>query len=238
MFSVKSSYCLLHIFFSLALQPQFGPWPTSMKLSVSLRFSRTPWAGDQLVARPLPVHKHRKMHTHIHYTSMPWVGFEPTIPASELAKTVHASERSATVTGCLLHINLHKCIKIELYSSISRRIVNLRSCGNRRNFEINTLFNKTLVRVRVSGGLSVLSYAYYENKNRNFLLPSRFGVTGEFRLFRICIMLGKGRVCHLIFPCFVTFFVFLFACSYLAHIHTCSGLSHSLQVYFHLSKTI
>jgi hypothetical protein len=29
------------IFFSLALQPQFGPWPTSMKLSVSLRFSRS-----------------------------------------------------------------------------------------------------------------------------------------------------------------------------------------------------
>jgi hypothetical protein len=54
-------------FFSLALQPQFGPWPTSMKLSVSVRFSRsyrTPWAGDQLVARPLPVHKHRKMHTY------------------------------------------------------------------------------------------------------------------------------------------------------------------------------
>jgi hypothetical protein len=28
-------------FFSLALQPQFGPWPTSMKLSLSLRFSRS-----------------------------------------------------------------------------------------------------------------------------------------------------------------------------------------------------
>jgi hypothetical protein len=28
-------------FFSLGLQPQFGPWPTSMKLSVSLRFSRS-----------------------------------------------------------------------------------------------------------------------------------------------------------------------------------------------------
>jgi hypothetical protein len=43
-------------FFPLALQPQFGPWPTSMKLPVSLRFARsntfgrTPWAGYQLVA--------------------------------------------------------------------------------------------------------------------------------------------------------------------------------------------
>jgi hypothetical protein len=28
-------------FLSLALQPQFGPWRTSMKLSVSLRFTRS-----------------------------------------------------------------------------------------------------------------------------------------------------------------------------------------------------
>jgi hypothetical protein len=28
-------------FFPLALQPKFGPWPTSMKLSVSLRFTRS-----------------------------------------------------------------------------------------------------------------------------------------------------------------------------------------------------
>jgi hypothetical protein len=29
------------------------------------------------------------------------MGFEPTIPASERAKAVHSSERSATVTGCI-----------------------------------------------------------------------------------------------------------------------------------------
>jgi hypothetical protein len=52
----------------LALEPKFGPWTTSMKLSVSLWFSRswtvgrTPWASNQLVARPLPVYKHRKTH--------------------------------------------------------------------------------------------------------------------------------------------------------------------------------
>jgi hypothetical protein len=35
-------HCILHLtFFSLTLQPQFGPWPTSMKLSISLRFSRS-----------------------------------------------------------------------------------------------------------------------------------------------------------------------------------------------------
>jgi hypothetical protein len=36
-----------------------------------------------------------------HQTSMPWVRFEPTIPAYERAKTVHALNRSATVTGGL-----------------------------------------------------------------------------------------------------------------------------------------
>jgi hypothetical protein len=32
---------------------------------------------------------------------MPWVGFEPTVPASELAKTMYALQldRSVTVTG-------------------------------------------------------------------------------------------------------------------------------------------
>jgi hypothetical protein len=30
---------------------------------------------------------------------MTWVGFEPTIPAFELVKTVHALDRAATVIG-------------------------------------------------------------------------------------------------------------------------------------------
>jgi hypothetical protein len=42
--------------------------------------------------------KHR-INTYIYQPSMPYVGFEPTIPASERAKTVHALDRSATVTG-------------------------------------------------------------------------------------------------------------------------------------------
>jgi hypothetical protein len=64
---------------------------------------RTPWTSDQLVARSLPKHRTTQTHNkHIHQTSMPCVGFEPAIPASELAKTVHASDRSATVTGIML----------------------------------------------------------------------------------------------------------------------------------------
>jgi hypothetical protein len=39
---------------------------------------------------------------------MPWVGFEPTIPALKRAKTVHALDRASTVIGKLqlLTINL------------------------------------------------------------------------------------------------------------------------------------
>jgi hypothetical protein len=35
---------------------------------------------------------------------MPWVWFEPTIPASKRARTVYALDRSATVTGITRHI--------------------------------------------------------------------------------------------------------------------------------------
>jgi hypothetical protein len=53
--------------------------------------------GDQPVARPLPKQRttqtQKNAHTHKTYMS------EPTITASEQAKTVHASDHSATVTG-------------------------------------------------------------------------------------------------------------------------------------------
>jgi hypothetical protein len=44
---------------------------------------------------------------------MPCVGFELTIPASERAKTVHALDRSATVTGVQ---KLGSIINKKLYS--------------------------------------------------------------------------------------------------------------------------
>jgi hypothetical protein len=63
---------------------------------------RSRWTSDdQLVARPLP--KHRTAQTqneHIYSPSIrALMGFEPTITASGRAKAVHASDRSATVTG-------------------------------------------------------------------------------------------------------------------------------------------
>jgi hypothetical protein len=40
---------------------------------------------------------------------MPWVGFEPTIPAFELAKTVHVLDRAATVIGVCEYIHRNNC---------------------------------------------------------------------------------------------------------------------------------
>jgi hypothetical protein len=93
-------------FFSSSLLPFGSLLPllehgTDFSVSWSFTDGRTPWTGDQLVASPLPKYRttQTQKNAHTHQTFIPWVGFEPTIPASERAKTVHASARSATVTG-------------------------------------------------------------------------------------------------------------------------------------------
>jgi hypothetical protein len=61
----------------------------SLKRFVSLQFfkpktvDRTPWTGNQPIAWPLPTQTQNKRR----YTSIPSVGFEPTIPVFERAKT-------------------------------------------------------------------------------------------------------------------------------------------------------
>jgi hypothetical protein len=64
---------------------------------------RIPWAGDQPVARPLPTKRTTQTQNKRTLTSMPWVGFEPTIPAFKRAKTIHALHRAATVIGLKHH---------------------------------------------------------------------------------------------------------------------------------------
>jgi hypothetical protein len=60
---------------------------------------RTPWTVDQLVAKPLPTHRTTQTQNKHTHTSMPWSGFEFTIPAFERANTVHALDLAATVIG-------------------------------------------------------------------------------------------------------------------------------------------
>jgi hypothetical protein len=63
---------------------------------------RTPWTRDQPVARPLPTHRTTQTQNKRTQTSMPCVGFEPTIPAFKRAKTVHALDREATMVSVTL----------------------------------------------------------------------------------------------------------------------------------------
>jgi hypothetical protein len=60
-------------------------------------FGRTPWMRDQPVARPLPTYRTAQTQNKRTQTSMPQVGFEPTIPEFERSKTVHVLDRAATV---------------------------------------------------------------------------------------------------------------------------------------------
>jgi hypothetical protein len=84
----------------MAVQPFVGFWPLFQFLDLFFyTVGRTPWTGDQPVARPLPAHRTVQTQNKRTQTSIPQVVFGPTIPVFERAKTVHAVDRAATVIG-------------------------------------------------------------------------------------------------------------------------------------------
>jgi hypothetical protein len=64
-------------------------------------------------------HKHR-INTHTYQTFMPCVGFEPTIPAPERVKVVHALDRWATMTGLFWNSST------EIHTFATRKLQSLR----------------------------------------------------------------------------------------------------------------
>jgi hypothetical protein len=95
-------FCRLLKFFSLSI---YGSAALSWVLAAFYNFlilytvGKTPWTGDQPVARPLPTHRTTQTQNKRTQTSMPRVGFETKLPAFEWAKTVQALDRAATVIG-------------------------------------------------------------------------------------------------------------------------------------------
>jgi hypothetical protein len=74
--------------------PLLGPGH-SFTFVILYTVGRTPWTGNRPVARPLPTHRtaqtqNKRRHSCLKWDSNP---FEPTIPAFERTKAVHASER-------------------------------------------------------------------------------------------------------------------------------------------------
>jgi hypothetical protein len=108
--SVKMYYLLLqrflytnseYIFFFHWLYSPLGPRPLFFSFMIILQMvgllGRVISSSQDLYINT-GQQRHR-INTYTHHTSMPYVGFEPTIPASERAKTAHVLDRSATVTG-------------------------------------------------------------------------------------------------------------------------------------------
>jgi hypothetical protein len=95
---------ILGIFtFSMALWAHSGPWPLIQFLnhfSQRVGFLGRVISPSQGLYLNTGQHKHR-INAYTHQTFMLWVGFAPTIPASERAKVIHALDRSATVTDVL-----------------------------------------------------------------------------------------------------------------------------------------
>jgi hypothetical protein len=87
----------------------------SVKRYVSLQFlnlRHSVWLPGWVISPSQGRYLHRTTQTQnkSRRTSMPWVGFEPSIPAFKRAKTVHALDRAATVigiSGICLFINNH-----------------------------------------------------------------------------------------------------------------------------------
>jgi hypothetical protein len=77
------------------------PWPLFQFLNLYI-VCKTPWTGDQSVARPLTTHRTTQTRNKCTQTSIPRVVFEPTIPLFERAKTLHASDKAVAVTGSRL----------------------------------------------------------------------------------------------------------------------------------------
>jgi hypothetical protein len=65
---------------------------------------RTPWTGQQAVTRPLSTHRTTQTQNKRTQTSMPWLGFEPTISAFQREKTVHAIDGAALLSAWLQNI--------------------------------------------------------------------------------------------------------------------------------------
>jgi hypothetical protein len=98
-------YPHLYSFFSMALPAHSRPRPL---IQFRKHFSQTVGFLGRVISPSQGRYLNREQHKHritayTHKTTKPSVGFEPTIRASERAKTVHALDREATVTGAHLY---------------------------------------------------------------------------------------------------------------------------------------
>jgi hypothetical protein len=105
------------VFFSIALPAHSGPWPLIQfrnHLLQTVGFLGRVISPSRGLYLNTGQHKHR-INAYTHQTYMPWVDFEPMIPASEQAKTVHALDRAATVTGRIRYYSFEYSFRIPYF---------------------------------------------------------------------------------------------------------------------------
>jgi hypothetical protein len=106
---------------SVALEPFVWYWLLLQFRSPFCTDGTTPSTSDQPVARPLPSGQYKqRINAYTHQTPIPWVGFEPTIPAFELAKTVHALDFAA------IEIGVYSIIASLKYVYVSIRVMKVK----------------------------------------------------------------------------------------------------------------
>jgi hypothetical protein len=113
---MRGRYRIFIVVFSPSLW-LYSPWALALfSFSIFNTVDRTPWTGNQPVARPLPTHRKTQTQNKRTQTSMPRMGFETTIPEFERAKTVHALDRATIVIGIvvLVILNPQTWLKIKL----------------------------------------------------------------------------------------------------------------------------
>jgi hypothetical protein len=96
---VCSDRTVIHFHPSMAVPHFVGPWLLLQFRNLFYTNGRTALTSDQPVARALPTHRTTQTQNKLTQTSMLWVGFAPTIPVFERAKTVHTLYRAANVIG-------------------------------------------------------------------------------------------------------------------------------------------
>jgi hypothetical protein len=80
----------------MALQPFIEPG-RFFSFIILHTVGRTPWTGDEPVARPLPIHRTTQTQNKRTQTFMSREGFESTIIMFERAMTVHVIDSAARV---------------------------------------------------------------------------------------------------------------------------------------------
>jgi hypothetical protein len=127
--SKEPHYCtwwIIIIFFCHCLCSPLGPWPLIFSFMIILQtvglLGRVISSSQGLYLNT-GQHKHR-INIFTHQTFILWVGFKPTISASERAKTVQVLDRSATVNGIIIFTTniivifimiINKCIIVIYY---------------------------------------------------------------------------------------------------------------------------